>query len=67
MNSIYFPNHDEEYYLKAGEQKNFEESKSWVNYFNQYFLTTISELFQKNTKRYHIFSNTQKTIFQNSC
>ncbi|GIR93515.1 MAG: hypothetical protein CM15mP93_17020 [Thiotrichaceae bacterium] len=51
MNSIYFPNHDEEYYLQGWRAKNFEESKSWVNYFNQYFLTTISELFQKKIQR----------------
>ena len=56
MESIYFPNHDEEYYLQGWRAKDYESSELWAKYFNDKFLTKISELFQKkNSKRYNIY------------
>tara|TARA_A100001011_G_C14166265_1_gene780471 strand:- start:171 stop:821 length:651 start_codon:yes stop_codon:yes gene_type:complete len=51
MESIYFPNHDEEYYLKGWRAKDYESSELWVKYFNDKFLTKISEFFQKKIQR----------------
>ena len=51
MNSAYFPNQDEEYYLQGWRAKEYELSKLWINYFNEKFLIKISDLFQKKVQR----------------
>ena len=34
MESVYFPNNDEEYYLQGWRAKDYESSKLWIKYFN---------------------------------
>ena len=51
MNSAYFPNHDEEYYLQGWRAKDYEESELWMKYFNEKFLKKISDLFEKKVQR----------------
>ena len=33
MNSTYFPNNDEEYYLQGWRAKKYESSKIWIKFF----------------------------------
>jgi hypothetical protein len=51
MNSTYFPNNDEEYYLQGWRAKKYESSKIWIKFFNKEFLLKISNLFQKKIQR----------------
>ena len=41
MESIYFPNNDEEYYLQGWRAKDYESSKLWIKYFNDNFCQNI--------------------------
>ena len=51
MNSTYFPNNDEEYYLQGWRAKKYESSKIWIKFFKKEFLLKISNLFQKKIQR----------------
>ena len=64
MESIYFPNNDEEYYLQGWRAKDYESSKLWIKYFNDKYIIKISELFQKKIQRdIYIYFKIYKYIF----
>ena len=50
MESKYFPNSDEEYFLQGWRAKSLEVSEQWRKDYSEIFITKINELFQNEVK-----------------
>ena len=50
MNSKYFPNRDETYYLQGWRAKKLEEDAAWRKDYHDVFLSKISKLFKNEIK-----------------